>query len=112
MFAAGLFSPRAGVSVRRQCRVSQLLVWVGGEERTWPGETSASDAEGDEELPVYSILVPLWHEAHMLPQIMAALDALDYPRHLLDIKLVLEPTTTAPPSRQRRYSPTIRASRS
>ncbi len=90
MFAAGLFSPVLAFLSVANVAFRSLLVWVGGEERTWPGETSASDAEGDEELPVYSILVPLWHEAHMLPQIMAALDALDYPRHLLDIKLVLE----------------------
>jgi len=41
-------------------------------------------------LPSYSILVPLYREAEVLPDLIAGLSALDYPTHLLDIKLVLE----------------------
>ncbi len=41
-------------------------------------------------LPVYTILVPLYREARMAPQIVAALGALDYPARLLDVKLVIE----------------------
>lgn len=41
-------------------------------------------------LPSYTILVPLYHEAEVLPDLIAALAALDYPAPLLDIKLVLE----------------------
>ena len=44
----------------------------------------------DEELPIYSILIPLYREAHMLPSMLEAIDKLDYPRHKLDIKLILE----------------------
>lgn len=44
----------------------------------------------DEELPVYSVLVPLRHEAAMVPQLFAALWALDYPPARLDIKFVVE----------------------
>lgn len=45
-------------------------------------------AEGD--LPVYSVLVAVYHEAHMMGQLVAALDRLDYPRDRLDILLLLE----------------------
>jgi glycosyltransferase XagB len=44
----------------------------------------------DDELPVYTILVPLFRETKVLPQLISGLTALHYPRHLLDIKLILE----------------------
>jgi cellulose synthase/poly-beta-1,6-N-acetylglucosamine synthase-like glycosyltransferase len=44
----------------------------------------------DPHLPVYTIIVPLFREARVLKQLVAALLALDYPRAKLDIKLVLE----------------------
>ncbi len=43
-----------------------------------------------DELPVYSILVPLFHETSVLGQLLGALTRLDYPQHKLDIKLILE----------------------
>ena len=49
----------------------------------------------DDELPVYSILVPLFRETSVVGQLVSALDHLDYPKHLLDIKLVLEETDIA-----------------
>ena len=44
----------------------------------------------DHELPIYTLLVPLYREAHMLPGLITALTRLDYPAAKLDIKLVLE----------------------
>ena len=44
----------------------------------------------DEQLPVYSVLVPLFGETSVLQQLLAALNQLDYPQELLDIKLILE----------------------
>lgn len=44
----------------------------------------------DADLPAYSVLVPLYHEPDCVAQIVAALCRLDYPRHKLDIKLILE----------------------
>jgi glycosyltransferase involved in cell wall biosynthesis len=41
-------------------------------------------------LPTYTILVPLYREAAVLPDLVRGLGALDYPRALLDIKLVVE----------------------
>lgn len=44
----------------------------------------------DEELPVYSVLIPLRDEAAMVPQLFAAMGAIDYPAERLDIKFVVE----------------------
>lgn len=44
----------------------------------------------DIELPVYSILVPLYGESEVLPDLVAAIAALDYPAAKLDVLLVLE----------------------
>ena len=45
---------------------------------------------GDRWLPIYSVVVALHKEARVVPQLIAALDAIDYPRGKLDIKLVIE----------------------
>ncbi len=45
-------------------------------------------------LPVYTLLVPLFREASVLPQLIAALEELDYPKAKLDIKLLLEEIDT------------------
>jgi cellulose synthase/poly-beta-1,6-N-acetylglucosamine synthase-like glycosyltransferase len=44
----------------------------------------------DAALPIYTVLVPLHREAGIVPRLVAALRALDYPPAKLDIKLVLE----------------------
>ena len=44
----------------------------------------------DRDLPIYTLLVPLFKEAHMLPQLIEGLGKLDYPKPKLDIKLLLE----------------------
>ncbi|MBP9669936.1 glycosyltransferase [Candidatus Woesebacteria bacterium] len=44
----------------------------------------------DSELPVYSILVPLYKEAGVLPHFITSMEKLDYPTKKLDILLLLE----------------------
>lgn len=44
----------------------------------------------EDDLPVYTIVVALYHEAGVVPALIDALDRLDYPRTKLDIKLVTE----------------------
>jgi hypothetical protein len=41
-------------------------------------------------LPVYTIVVPLYREARVVPKLIAALQRLDYPPEKLDIKLITE----------------------
>ena len=55
------------------------------------GELAALDKE---ELPVYTILAPLYHEANIAGKLLHAIDQLDYPRKKLDVKLLLEADDT------------------
>ena len=63
-----------------------LLAWIGGTDR----ETIVRIADDDRTLPVYTILVPLYREANVLPRLVQALRHLDYPADKLDIKLIVE----------------------
>lgn len=47
-------------------------------------------AEISPDLPIYTILVPLFHEAQMIEQLMTGLDRLNYPTDKLDIILITE----------------------
>jgi hypothetical protein len=60
-----------------------VLAAIGGKPKDEP-----TDCDGP--LPVYTILVPLYREANVVPDLAAALRALDYPHDLLDIKLIVE----------------------
>ena len=61
----------------------------------------------DHALPTYTVIVPLHREARVLPQLLAALEGLDYPPAKLDIKLVIESddTTTADALRRQTLPP-------
>ena len=47
-------------------------------------------ALAEHDLPIYSVLVPLFRETSVLGQLLDALTKLDYPQDKLDIKLILE----------------------
>ena len=53
-------------------------------------EYDPADVADDAELPVYSVLVPLHHEAHIVPQLRLALGRIDWPVERLDVKLIVE----------------------
>ncbi|MCH2546129.1 MAG: glycosyltransferase [Alphaproteobacteria bacterium] len=57
-----------------------------------PGKYITADALPTSEvsLPIYTVLIPLHDEAETLPRLLQALDALDYPKSKLDIKLIVE----------------------
>lgn len=57
---------------------------------TLPRFDKASAVLPDETLPVYSVLVPLFQEADVARELIAALQRLDYPVDRLDILLILE----------------------
>ncbi len=44
----------------------------------------------DEELPTYTILIPLYKEAEVIPQIIAAMGRIDYPTDKLELIITLE----------------------
>ncbi len=48
----------------------------------------------DDELPIYSILCPLYKEAAILPQFLNAIEKLEWPKRKLDVILLLEEDDT------------------
>ena len=66
------------------------LALLGNFKPRTPASESSARVCSDETLPLYTVMVPLYHEAEIVPQLAEALLALDYPRDRLDIKLVLE----------------------
>lgn len=52
-----------------------------------PEEVVALD---ERELPIYTVLIPLYMESEVLPTLVQAIDDLDYPKAKLDVKLLLE----------------------
>jgi len=68
-----------------------LLSWISfGGEAGIIIEDDEVAAMRDTDLPVYSVLVPMYKEPEVLPILAAALRRMDYPRSKLDVKLVLE----------------------
>ncbi len=64
--------------------VLRLLAVVTRDDRAAPAPLSNDD------LPIYSIVTALYNEAKSVRRLVAALDALDYPKSKLDIKIVVE----------------------
>ncbi|MBX3490197.1 glycosyltransferase family 2 protein [Parvibaculum sp.] len=63
-----------------------MMAQPTAEERAY----QSRGAPPDDALPVYTVMVPLYDEARVLPIIARALQDLDYPASKLDIKLVFE----------------------
>ncbi|PXW60032.1 cellulose synthase/poly-beta-1,6-N-acetylglucosamine synthase-like glycosyltransferase [Chelatococcus asaccharovorans] len=76
----------AMITVRLACCLERVPI----RQRRKPALAPDDEERGDEHLPVYTIIVPLFRETRVLRQIVGALQALDYPAAKLDIKLVLE----------------------
>jgi len=59
-----------------------------------PPEISISQDElkeiNDKDLPIYTILCPLYKEAHVIPQFLDSISKLDWPANKLDVQLLLE----------------------
>ena len=69
-----------------------ILVFIGGGRASDRDDIIAIEARAlsDNELPVFTVLVPMYKEPAMLPKLAQSLRELDYPLGKLDIKLVLE----------------------
>ncbi len=69
-----------------------ILVSLGGARSADKDEAIAIAARllSDDELPVFTVLVPMFREPESLPILARSLRLLDYPLGKLDIKLVLE----------------------
>jgi cellulose synthase/poly-beta-1,6-N-acetylglucosamine synthase-like glycosyltransferase len=69
-----------------------VMISVGGGRSVTVDESIAIEARAlrEEDLPVFTVLVPMFREARMLPMLAQSLRSLDYPLGKLDIKIVLE----------------------
>lgn len=61
-------------------------------KRNQTPSVSAADVQKleDIDLPIYTVLVPLYKEKESVPRILSAIRNLDYPKTKLDIKLIVE----------------------
>lgn len=72
-----------------------VLTFVGASRKAdMEISAEAIAALKDNELPVYTVLVPMYKEAKVLPLLTKALKGLDYPASKLEVKLVLEEDDT------------------
>lgn len=55
-----------------------------------PGPVPSPAPPSEDRLPRYAVLVPLYREAGEVPRLFAALEALRYPRHLLQVLVLVE----------------------
>jgi cellulose synthase/poly-beta-1,6-N-acetylglucosamine synthase-like glycosyltransferase len=69
-----------------------VLVSIGGGRSADIDQDIEIEARAlrDEDLPIFTVLVPMFRESKMLPALAEALRRLDYPLGKLDIKIVLE----------------------
>jgi len=67
-----------------------FVIFFRNPEKLNNASTVQNTPPKDAELPVYSILVPLFKEHEVLPDLIEALKMLDYPATKLDIKIILE----------------------
>lgn len=71
----------------------KIFIAITGFQRS---KTATHITEGEiqwtseEDLPVYTVLVPIYHEAKVLPQILRNIYRLNYPREKLDVKILME----------------------
>lgn len=68
-------------------RVTALVIAMRG---NGPLKRDSARPRTDSELPVYSVMVPLFREFEILPDLIEALSRIDYPAAKLDCILVLE----------------------
>jgi glycosyltransferase XagB len=60
-----------------------FLVILGASQNEEPSKPT-------EELPIYSILLPVYKEDKVIKNLINAIDKIDYPKQLLDVKLLVE----------------------
>jgi len=65
----------------------KLVIYSAGLRRPAPENPPAIN---DADLPVYTVLIPMYKETESMPHMLSAMHGMDYPASKLDIKLVLE----------------------
>lgn len=81
IFAGMLF---LALIVMRMLSLSMVL------DRSMNLQAAPAPATDPASLPIYTILLPLHDEAHMVPELVRAVNRLDWPRDRLDVKFLIE----------------------
>lgn len=84
--AACTFAGFAGIILFAQILTFRIWLYVKGFAATG----TALPPDGEEEWPVYTLLIALKDEAETAPQLADAIRRLDYPAGRLDVKLLIE----------------------
>jgi glycosyltransferase XagB len=97
LMRAGFFIAVAGavVALYGAVVIFRVYVIVRGARSEDLITVSRQELDALDDLPVYTILLPLYREAGVLPQLLAACRELEYPAAKLDIKLLLEEDDSA-----------------
>lgn len=92
-FSANSFHAFNNVIYLIQNFFKQLLFYRASSDRSWNlddiNKLEPDVLEG-EELPIYTIFVPLYKEVNKVGDIVCAIENLDYPKSRLDVKLIVE----------------------
>lgn len=85
----------------------KFLLSMVGAKHELEGSVSEQEVQAlkAEELPVYSVLLPVFKESEVLPKLMESLRNLDYPSEKLDILLLLEEEDTTSKEAAKRLGP-------
>lgn len=72
--------------------VDRVLLYLWSRRKDTMYVVSDEDARAvpDDQLPVYTVLIPAYREPEVIGEVLAHVDALEYPRDRLDVKLLLE----------------------
>lgn len=87
--ALAVFCPAVLAAVFAMVFLSHAIVRLAATFASLPATPPLAMC-ADAELPVYTVIVPVYGEANMAARVLAALQRLDYPRALLDVKIVVE----------------------
>jgi cellulose synthase/poly-beta-1,6-N-acetylglucosamine synthase-like glycosyltransferase len=68
----------------------RLITLAGDRERTPPISIEQVAGLDERELPIYTILVPLYREAAVVGRVGRSISKLDYPAHKLDVLMICE----------------------
>lgn len=89
-FSANIFNILTGLFYLIQNLLKSVLFLKGSQSGLTLLATNDQQNIQDENLPIYSILVPLYKEELKIESILKAISKLNYPPDKLDIKLILE----------------------
>jgi glycosyltransferase XagB len=70
----------------------KVVLSIAGAQNEISQPVSAAEiaALRDDDLPIYTVLVPVYNEPEVVGQLIAGLKNIDYPQHKLDVMLLLE----------------------